>query len=127
MSASTSRRAALCGLAMLPAAPGCGVLAGAPSELAQACLWAVRHSAWIDETAPREGWNDERLNDELDGVEEVYRRAIREPSAGLADTQAKSRMLLNDYEGLVRAGHCNRDLILAVTILREILALGAVL
>ena len=132
MSGPTSRRTLLCGLAMLPAMPGGVALAAHPSSLAQACLWAVERREWIDTTARSEGWNDERLDEEIDKVEEIFTRLLTEPSVSLADLNAKAQLALEDllrfaqpFDDPADNAPLDRGEQIAVTVLREVIALCA--
>lgn len=96
MTASTRRAA----LGAILAAPLVSVPAVAvpPSSLADACLWASKHRAWIDLTASDERWTDERLDAESSRVDAVITRAITEPSRTWAELAAKASLALEDYE-----------------------------
>jgi hypothetical protein len=73
-----------------------------PAGLADACLWAVRHRAWIDQElkGPVE-WSDERFDAESGKVNAVFARAIEEPSTGTREIAAKASLALEDYERFV--------------------------
>ena len=124
MKGPASRRVILCGLATLPTLTVPAVAVPVPSDLARACDWAVQHSIWInDPSHPDKEWPDERLHAEVAKVTAVYDIAIATPSTGLPDIKAKCRLLLDEYEKLVGDGVEEQDILLAVTIMREVIAL----
>ena len=130
MTAPSSRRALLCGLAMLPAAPASLALAAPPSSLAQACLWAIEQRAWIDAAAGSENWTNERLDEESGKADAIFSRAIEEPSAGLADLNAKARLALEDFLRFAQPMNdpdenpaLDDGQRIVVTVLREVIAL----
>jgi hypothetical protein len=67
-----------------------------PSDLAHACDQAVVDWIAIQPTSRAENWDDDRLDVALDAYDSVFRRAIDEPSHGIAEVQAKARLLLCD-------------------------------
>lgn len=127
-STSANRRGFLGGLAAMPALSLPAFADPPKSDLARACLWAVDHRTWIDETSQRENWNDERLDKEIDRVDAVFTRAINEPSADLREVAAKASLALEDYERFTAQSDSNLDdgERIVLTVLREIIALGAV-
>lgn len=67
------------------------------SDLAEACLWAIRHIDHINTAAIVEHWDDDRINDEGYRSDAVIDRAIAEPSLSLPDLQAKAQLCLKDF------------------------------
>lgn len=98
----------------------------APADLADACLWAIRHRSWIDRTAGEEGWPDRRLDAELDKANAVFARAIREPSASPREITAKAALALEDFERFtIRSNPTPDDGTRIVhTVLREVVGVG---
>ena len=101
MTASTRRAAlgAILGapLASVPLATAAKAQV-APSDLAQACDWAISHVDWVNHNdEPCEAWPDDRLNGELARVDDVLDRIANEPAQGLDDLRAKARLLLMDW------------------------------
>ncbi|TXN15870.1 hypothetical protein FV219_01485 [Methylobacterium sp. WL122] len=121
MKHSLSRRGLTFGLAALPLA-GAASVASAPSNLAQACDWAIQHRAWLNVA----GLDDEGLDREMGRLNAVFSRAIAEPSREPRDLSAKARMLLDD---MIEGGHGDEDehddVRLTLVILREVIALCA--
>jgi hypothetical protein len=100
--------------------------APAPTDLADACLWAIRHRAWADRTASAQDWSDERGDAELNRTNAVFARAIAEPSASLREITAKAALALEDFERFtLRPGHKADDGTRIVhTVLREVVGVG---
>ncbi|MGU3326090.1 hypothetical protein ACLBXB_04055 [Methylobacterium mesophilicum] len=105
---------------------------GAPSDLAESCLWAIRHVDYINTAAIAEHWDDDRVSDEGELSDAVIDRAIAEPSRSLSDLQAKAQLCLKDFEDHALPFRTDRDesnidagqrLVLAV--LREVIKLCA--
>ncbi|TXN00581.1 hypothetical protein FV242_21550 [Methylobacterium sp. WL64] len=99
------------------------------SDLAQACDRAVANWITIQPTSPAENGDDEGLDVALDAYDLVFRRAIDEPSDGIAEVQAKARLLLCDLIEHT-AGHdpsdertLTDDERLTRVVLREVIAL----
>ncbi|TXM99677.1 hypothetical protein FV242_24545 [Methylobacterium sp. WL64] len=136
MKAST-RRSALGAILAAPLTGGAvmalpSVAATARSDLAEACLWAMRHVDYINTAAIAEHWDDDRVSDEGDLSDAVIDRAIAEPSRSLSDLQAKAQLCLKDFEDHALPFRTDRDesnldagqrLVLAV--LREVIKLCA--
>lgn len=95
-----------------------------PSDLARACDAATAHVAWVNDPAHRaEHWPDERLNTELDRVDDVLWRVAEEPAAGLDDLSAKARLLIADTgQHFEDSEHASDRATL--TLLREVVALS---
>lgn len=96
-----------------------------PSDLAQACDWAVAHMAWINDTSePDHKWSDERITEEVARFDAVLRRVADEPSADVAVIAAKARVLLVEYRDAAArpANEAERALL---TLLQEVIALCA--
>ncbi|MCJ2060127.1 hypothetical protein MKL09_26800 [Methylobacterium sp. J-048] len=129
MTAST-RRAALGAILAAPLTGGAvmalplGAVA-APSDLAQACDWAIHHRAWINHGSDAEDWDDDRIGFESDRHEAVVVRAASEPSRSPADLAAKARLLLDEWAstGLLKSTYGDERL--AATILQEVIKLCA--
>ena len=98
----------------------------APADLADACLWAIRHRSWIDRTAGKEGWPDRRLDAEIDKASAVFTRAIREPSTSLREIMAKAALALEDFERftLNPAPTPDDGTRIVHTVLREVVGVG---
>ncbi|GJE52532.1 hypothetical protein GOFOIKOB_5605 [Methylobacterium tardum] len=100
MSAAT-RRAALGAILAAPLAsvPAEAIVpAPGQSDLAHACEWASDHWHSISPRCRAENWDDDKLDAEMDLYDEVFERALAEPSATLADLKAKARLCLTDFE-----------------------------
>ena len=131
MTAST-RRAALSAILAAPLTGGAvmalpSAAAKPQSDLAEACLWAVQHRAWIDDTAAREPWSDDRLDHEISKVDVVFTRAIEEPSVTFQDLAAKAALALEDYERFTATQGDDHDdgVQIVHTVLREVIKLCA--
>ncbi|MHC2108326.1 hypothetical protein [Methylobacterium sp. CM6246] len=138
MTAST-RRAALSAILAAPLTGGAVMALPSMSppnlgrsDLAEACLWAIRHVDYINTAAIAEHWDDDRVSDEGDLSDAVIDRAIAEPSLSLSDLQAKAQLCLKDFEDHALPFRTDRDessldagqrLVLAV--LREVIKLCA--
>ncbi|MCJ2093273.1 hypothetical protein MKK67_12345 [Methylobacterium sp. J-072] len=102
-----------------------------PSDLVQACDWAVGQSVYIDTVSHQEHWDDDRLDEEMDRYTEVFRRAINEPSASPAGISAKARLLLRDLKVNTTGWHpddestLSDDDRLVRVVLREVIKLCA--
>ena len=130
MTAST-RRAALGAILAAPLA-SVPAVAAHRSDLAEACLWAVKHVDYINTAAIAECWDDDRLHDEGDLSDAVIDRAIAEPSQSLSDLQAKAQLCLKDFSDHAmpfRGQHDESGLDvgerLILTVLREVISLCA--
>ncbi|MCJ2084631.1 hypothetical protein MKK88_01290 [Methylobacterium sp. E-005] len=88
--AATASRTA----AFKPATPEAAPAQRAP--LAQACDQAVIDWNAIPSLSRANDWGDEQLDVALDDYNAVLLRAINEPSRGMADVQAKARLVLHD-------------------------------
>jgi hypothetical protein len=97
----------------------------APSDLVQACDWAIQLRALICNAALTEHWDDDRVGVESDRHEAVVVRASTEASRTLADLAAKARLLLDEWAstGLLESPY--GDDRLAATILQEVIELCA--
>lgn len=89
------RRGFLVGLLTLPWI-GSVANASVPSDLAQSCLWAVRHDEFMSVASA--SWDDDRVEAEAERYTAAFQRAIAEPSRSISDVQAKARLALHDYE-----------------------------
>ncbi|MCJ2023970.1 hypothetical protein [Methylobacterium sp. J-067] len=109
-----------------PAAAAEDTFAPAPTDLADACLWAIRHRAWADRASSVQDWSDERGDAELDRTNAVFTRAIDEPSTNLREITAKAAFALEDFERFtLRPGHKADDGTRIVhTVLREVVGVG---
>ena len=136
MTAST-RRAALGAILAAPLTGGAVMALPSPatairSDLAEACLWAMRHVDYINTAAVAEEWDDERISDEGDRSDAVIDRAIAEPSRSLSDLQAKAQLCLKDFSDHALPFRNVKDESsldvgqqLVLTVLREVIALCA--
>lgn len=131
MSAST-RRAALGAILAAPltggavmALPSDSPQPVAPSDLVQACDWAIQHRALICSAALTKDWDDARVGLETDRHEAVVVRASTEASQTLSDLAAKARLLLDEWasDGLLESPYGDERL--AATILQEVIELCA--
>ncbi|MCJ2092187.1 hypothetical protein MKK67_06710 [Methylobacterium sp. J-072] len=123
MTAPASRRGLILGLAALPLAGGAAI--AGPSDLARACDWGVSHLAWINNPAPDDrDWPDERLEADLDRVDDVLNRVADEASASLSDLAAKARIVLASDGQHLSMSHHDADRAL-LTLLREVVVLCA--
>ncbi|KQT17718.1 hypothetical protein ASG40_16995 [Methylobacterium sp. Leaf399] len=97
-----------------------------PSDLARACVWAIRRRAEINRQCSAEGWCDEQLDRECQKVDDVFTRAIQEPSQGLGDIIAKAQLALNDYECFTAYPGAGLDdgKRIVLTVLREVAQLA---
>lgn len=121
MMASASRRGIVCGFFALPFA-GSVAAAAPPSNLAQACDWAIQHRDWLNRTCIIEEWDDEELGRQSDRHEAIIVRAIEEPSRQPGDVAAKARLILNDLtQGGTADSEFNDDRLLVV-VLKEVIA-----
>ena len=102
------------------------IFPAAPTDLADACLWAVRHRAWIDGELKASEWSDEKFDVESAKTNAVFTRAINEPSANLREITAKAALALEDFERFhLPPGHDHDDGTRIVhTVLREIVGVG---
>lgn len=109
-----------------PSAPLAETFPPAPTDLAEACLWAIRHRAWIDRTAAVTDWSDERGDAEAGRTDAVLTRAINEPSTNLREITAKAALALEDFERFsLHPGRTPDDGTRIVhTVLREIVGVG---
>ena len=131
MTAST-RRAALGSILAAPLTGGAimALPSGSPpnlgpSDLVQACDWAIQHRAWINKAAPAEDWDDDRVDLECDRHEVIIVRAATEASRTPADLAAKARLLLDEWTGADLLKSPYGDDRLAATILQEVIKLCA--
>ncbi|MGU3665048.1 hypothetical protein ACLBX9_12780 [Methylobacterium sp. A49B] len=136
MTAST-RRTALGAILAAPLTGGAvmalpSVAAAPRSDLAEACLWAMRHVDYINTAAIAEEWDDARISDEGDLSDAVIDRAIAEPSRSLSDLQAKAQLCLKDFSDHALPFRDQRDegsldvgQRLVLTVLREVIKLCA--
>lgn len=122
MSASTRRAA----LGAILAAPLASVPAiAAPSALARSCDWGVAHLAWINDPASDDRhWPDERLEGELDRVDEMMARVAGMVSANRADLAAKARFIMADIGEHFDGSDFAVDRAM-LSLLREVIALCA--
>lgn len=128
MSAPTTRRASLAALAGFIAVPTLpAAAASAPSEIVALCNRAVAHMAWVNDTShPLEDWPDERTDAEVKRFDAMLAEVADRPSAGLADIQAKARLVLADRgSDLSEPGAPPYERVL-YRLLREVAALGGV-
>lgn len=126
MTAPTSRRAMLGGIVALPAlAAPASAAPAAPSDIVKLCDFAIEHYDWINLTAPAENWSDDRLDAENDRFWEAFDGAAGQPSATVQDMQAKARLALHQLDDLGELDDADPALLLAVAVLREIIALCA--
>lgn len=125
MSALTQRRGFLRGLATLPMLSVGAVAAPAKSDLARACEFAVEHGHWIDRTAILEHWSDDRVGEECDRCNDVFDRALAEPSQDRVDLVAKVRLCLDDRERHCPEPECDTGERMVYVVLREVIALCA--
>ncbi|MCJ2132215.1 hypothetical protein [Methylobacterium sp. E-045] len=65
--------------------------------LAEACDWAVRHAAWLNEATIAEGWTNDRLDAEMTKYNLVWDRAVSEPADTIQTLAAKARMLKTSW------------------------------
>ena len=136
MTAST-RRAALGAILAAPLTGGVvmalpSVAAAPRSDLAEACVWAIRHINYINTAAVADHWDDDRISDEGDLSDAVVERAIAEPSRSLSDLQAKAQLCLTDFADHALPFKDNKDEStldvgqqLVLTVLREVIKLCA--
>lgn len=117
------RRHALAALAGFVAAPAIPAVA-APSDLVTACNNAVVHMARInDHSDPARNWPDDRLDDEIEAFNAVVRRMADTPARGLAEVQAKARLIIADYgSDIAHPGAPSHERLL-YGLLNEVLAL----
>lgn len=99
----STRRAALGAILAAPLTGGAvmalpSAAATARSDLAEACLWAMRHVDYINTAAIADNWDDDRISLEGDRSDAVINRAIAEPSRSISDLQAKAQLCLKDFE-----------------------------
>lgn len=124
----TSRRDALATLAGFIAVPTLPTaVASASSEIVTLCDRAVAHVAWInDPSHPLEDWPDDRLDAETERFDAMLAEVADKPSAGLADVQAKARLILADRgDDIAHSGAAAYDRIL-YHLLCEVAALEGV-
>lgn len=127
----STRRAALGAIIAAPLA-SVPAVAAPRSDLAEACLWAMRHVDYINTAAVAEHWDDDRIGDEGDLSDAVIDRAIAERSRSLSDLQAKAQLCLKDFSDHALPFRNNKDESgldvgqkLVLTVLREVIALCA--
>ncbi|MCJ2048614.1 hypothetical protein [Methylobacterium sp. J-070] len=130
-----TRRAALGAILATPLTGGAvmalpSVAAAPRSDLAEACLWAIRHIDYINTAAVSDHWDDDRISDEGDRSDAVVDRAIAEPSRSLSDLQAKAQLCLKDFADHALPFKDNQDESaldvgqrLVLTVLREVIKL----
>jgi hypothetical protein len=130
--AASTRRAALGAILAAPltggavmALPSGSLPPAAPSDLVQACDWAIQHRGWINKSAVAEHWDDDRLDVETRRHEAIVVRAATETSRSPADLAAKARLLLDEWAdtGLLKSTYGDERL--AATILQEVIKLCA--
>ncbi|MHC2104417.1 hypothetical protein [Methylobacterium sp. CM6246] len=102
------------------------------SDLAEACLWAMRHVDYINTAAIADEWDDDRIAEEGDKSDAVIDRAIAEPSRSMSDLQAKAQLCLKDFENHALPFRNDKDESrldagqkLVLTVLREVIKLCA--
>lgn len=97
-----------------------------PTNLAEACLWAIKHRAWIDGELKASDWSDERFDAESAKTNAVFTRAINEPSANLREITAKAALALEDFERftLLPGRKLDDGTRIVHTVLREIVGVG---
>lgn len=107
-----------------PTAPAEDTFAPAPTDLADACRWALRHRAWVDRSLETTDWSDEKFDTETGKTNAVITRAINEPSAQLAEIVAKAALALDDFERFQVTPHRDIDdgTRIVHTVLREVAA-----
>ncbi|KQP80657.1 hypothetical protein [Methylobacterium sp. Leaf117] len=126
MSALTSRRALIGGLATLPALTAPGIaLAAVPSDIVRQCNFAIQQGAWINATAGVEHWPEEKMSLENGRYWEAFEAAYEQPSATLADVQAKARLALRELGDMGKLENGGPAVLLAADVLREVIALCA--
>lgn len=109
-----------------PTVPPEETFPAAPADLAEACLWAVRHRAWIDGELKASEWSDEKFDGESAKTNAVFTRAINEPSANLREITAKAALALEDFERftLLPGRKLDDGTRIVHTVLREIVGVG---
>lgn len=137
MATPSTRRTALGAMLAAPLTGGAVMAlpssaAAARSDLAEACLWAMRHVDYINTAAIAEHWDDDRVSEEGDLSDAVIDRAIAEPSSSLSDLQAKAQLCLKDFADHKMPVHDQKDESsldvgerLVLTVLREVIKLCA--
>lgn len=111
------------GAGIAAAGPPVFVVAGT-SALAEACNYAVDHMQWMDRRVSVEEWSNERFALEMGKSDQVFVRAINEPSKGLPDLLAKARLSLNDRERFSPdTGDLDNGERLMLVVVREVVAL----
>lgn len=125
MTVLSSRRGLLCGVAALPMLSLDAVASIVPSNLAQACAFAIAHGHWLDRLSIEESWSDERVNDEFSKCTAAFDRALAEPSQSRSDLVAKARQCLDDRERFSPEDEADTGERLVFVVLREVIALCA--
>ncbi|TDR89544.1 hypothetical protein [Enterovirga rhinocerotis] len=121
-----SRRAFIGALAVLPASAATASATAAPepmSDLAAACLRTVERANWHDVSANVGRLSEADWDEWFRQQNEVWRRAIAEPSTGIRDIAAKAEMVRQDLDRF-HPGAPDDEFKLLRLVLKEMAAMG---